>query len=81
MGTIPAGILGLVLQDPLRKVFASPTSAAIFLIVNGLLLFGAERLRRRAPGAPEGERDPDNRIAERVSWRRPPGWARPRRWP
>src|SRR5436305_7229005 len=43
MGTIPAGLLGLLLQDPLRKVFASATSAAIFLIINGLLLFGAER--------------------------------------
>jgi undecaprenyl-diphosphatase len=68
VGTIPAGILGLALESPLRKVFASPTSAAIFLFVNGLLLFAAERLRRRAPDAPERERDEDNRIAERVSW-------------
>ncbi len=73
VGTIPAGILGLLLQDPLRKVFASPTSAAIFLFVNGLLLFAAERLRRRAPGAPEGEADADNRIADRVSWRQAVG--------
>lgn len=69
VGTIPAGILGLTLESPLRKLFASPTSAAIFLFVNGLLLFGAERLRRRAPNAPEDERDEDNRIAQRVSWR------------
>src|SRR5947209_264309 len=73
VGTIPAGILGLLLQDPLRKVFASPTSAAIFLMVNGILLYGAERLRRRAPGAPEGESDADNRIAERISWRQAAG--------
>lgn len=69
VGTIPAGILGLTLEHALRKLFASPTSAAIFLTVNGLLLFGAERLRRRAPDAPERERDGDNRIAHRVSWR------------
>ena len=31
-------------RDTLRKVFASPDSAAIFLIINGLLLFGAEQL-------------------------------------
>jgi len=73
VATIPAGILGLLLQDPLRKVFASPTSAAIFLTVNGGLLFVAERLRRRAPGLPEGETDADNRIADRVSWRQAVG--------
>lgn len=73
VGTIPAGILGLLLQDPLRKVFASAESAAIFLFINGLLLFAFERLRRRAPGAPEGETDIDNRIATRVSWRQAVG--------
>jgi undecaprenyl-diphosphatase len=69
VGTIPAGILGLALENALRKVFASPASAAAFLILNGLLLFGAEHLRKRAPGMPEGERDSDNRIASRMSWR------------
>jgi undecaprenyl-diphosphatase len=49
VGTIPAGLLGLILEHPLRKVFASPISAAVFLTLNGLMLFGAERLRRRAP--------------------------------
>jgi undecaprenyl-diphosphatase len=72
-GTIPAGILGLALEKPLRKLFASPTDAAIFLIVNGLLLFAAERLRRRAPDAPEREADEDERIAHRVSWRQAGG--------
>ena len=66
VGTIPAGILGLLLQDSLRKVFASPTSAAIFLTLNGVLLYGAERLRRRAPVT---EADDDARIARTVSWR------------
>lgn len=67
VGTIPAGILGLLLESPLRDLFASPTSAAIFLMVNGLLLFGAERLRKRAPVHETG--DPDGRIADRLSWR------------
>jgi undecaprenyl-diphosphatase len=69
VGTIPAGILGLTLEHALRKVFASAASAAAFLIVNGALLYGAERLRRQAPGAPEAEPDEDRRIAHRVSWR------------
>jgi undecaprenyl-diphosphatase len=68
VATIPAGLLGLTLESPIRKLFASPTIAAVFLTVNGLLLFGAERLRKRAPNAPEREADEDNRIAHRVSW-------------
>src|SRR5882757_11572629 len=40
VGTIPAGILGLLLQDKLRTVFASSTSAGLFIALNGVLLFG-----------------------------------------
>jgi len=65
LGTIPAGILGLLLQDSLRKLFASPLYASIFLALNGLLLFGAELLRRRAP---ETADDDDTRIARKVGW-------------
>src|SRR6184192_1115395 len=35
VGTIPAGILGLLLEHKLRGVFASAASASAFLIVNG----------------------------------------------
>jgi undecaprenyl-diphosphatase len=66
MGTIPAGILGLLLEHKLRNVFASATSASFFLAMNGLLLFGAELLRRRAL---QTERDDDVRIARTVSFR------------
>jgi undecaprenyl-diphosphatase len=66
VGTIPAGILGLLLESSLRNVFASAQSAAIFLFCNGLLLLGAERLRRRAPQTAE---DDDTRIAQQVGWR------------
>src|SRR5438477_12644511 len=66
VGTIPAGILGLVLEHQLRKIFASPKSASFFLICNGFLLYGAELLRRRAPQTDE---DDDTRIARQVSWR------------
>jgi undecaprenyl-diphosphatase len=68
VGTIPAGILGLTLEHALRKLFASPASAAAFLIVNGLLLLGAERLRRRPPRPDDWKGDSDERIA-RMSWR------------
>jgi undecaprenyl-diphosphatase len=65
VGTIPAGLLGLLLQDSLRKFFASPEYASIFLALNGVLLFGAEMLRRRAP---ETTDDDDARIARTVGW-------------
>jgi undecaprenyl-diphosphatase len=48
IATIPAGILGVALEHELRVVFAKPEAAAIFLIVNGLILAAGERLRRRA---------------------------------
>jgi undecaprenyl-diphosphatase len=66
VGTIPAGLLGLLLEHKLRSVFASAQSAAIFLFVNGLLLYGAELLRRRAPVV---EEEDDARIARTLSWR------------
>ncbi|SIS04494.1 undecaprenyl-diphosphate phosphatase [Williamsia sterculiae] len=50
IGTVPVGIVGLVAEHPLREVFATPLAAAIFLFLNGGLLFAAERLRRRAVG-------------------------------
>ena len=54
VGTIPAGILGLLLEHALRTLFASATSAAIFLMVNGVLLLIFERERRRAVARPAG---------------------------
>jgi undecaprenyl-diphosphatase len=65
VGTIPAGILGLFLQDRLGKLFASGASAALFLTLNGVMLLFAERLRRRAP---QTDRDDDTRIARQVGW-------------
>jgi undecaprenyl-diphosphatase len=65
LGTIPAGILGLALQDYLRKLFASGEYASIFLALNGAMLYGAELLRRRAPVAAD---DDDERIARTVGW-------------
>jgi undecaprenyl-diphosphatase len=68
IGTIPAGILGLALEHKLRDLFASPTSAAIFLTVNGVLLLAFESLRRRQPRPGDYEGDGDARIA-RISFK------------
>lgn len=69
IGTVPAGILGLALEHPLRTVFASPEAAAIFLVLNGFLLLAFESLRKRQPSPGDGEGDPDPRIATKMSLR------------
>lgn len=66
VGTVPVGLIGLLAEKPLRSVFASPTSAAAFLVANGVMLLGAERLRRRV--VPTSEHGSDERLA-RLSWR------------
>jgi len=64
VGTIPAGLLGLIFEHPLRELFASAQSAAAFLIVNGFLLLFFERFRRRPPRTGDYLGDSDPRIAK-----------------
>jgi undecaprenyl-diphosphatase len=47
IATIPAVILGFLLEKFVRGLFGSPVVAASFLVVNGLLLLFGERLRRQ----------------------------------
>ncbi len=48
VASIPAGIFGLVFEHQLRTLTAKPEIAAIFLMVNGCVLFAAEWFRKRA---------------------------------
>jgi undecaprenyl-diphosphatase len=48
IASIPAGVLGLAFEHQLRTLTAKPEIAAAFLMLNGLVLFAAERYRRRA---------------------------------
>jgi undecaprenyl-diphosphatase len=48
IATIPVGVIGIALEHTFRTLFAKPLAASIFLTINGLILLGAERLRRRA---------------------------------
>jgi len=48
LGTIPVGISGLLLEHTFRTVLSKPVPTAVFLLLNGLILLGAEHLRRRA---------------------------------
>jgi undecaprenyl-diphosphatase len=44
--TIPAVVIGFLFEKKLREGFAAPTLAAAFLVINGVMLFVAERLQR-----------------------------------
>jgi undecaprenyl-diphosphatase len=46
--TIPVGLTGVALEHTFRTLFAKPAAAAVLLFVNGLILAGAELLRRSA---------------------------------
>ena len=67
VGSIPAALAGLLLEHTLRTFFAVPLAASLFLVVNGLILAGAEVRRRqldarrsRPAGAPVN--GPDRRL-------------------
>jgi undecaprenyl-diphosphatase len=47
IATIPAVVLGFILEKFVRGLFGSPVVAASFLVVNGVLLFFGDRLRGR----------------------------------
>jgi undecaprenyl-diphosphatase len=65
VGTIPAGILGLLFEQQIRSIFVTARSAAFFLIVNGILLLVADYLRRRAKSSDSGSSIP--RLAK-LKW-------------
>jgi undecaprenyl-diphosphatase len=75
VGTIPAAVLGVFLQTKIKNLFASPSEAAVFLVVNGVLMIGFELLRRRAErravvtATSRVEREEQFAQAERISFR------------
>src|SRR5215469_12512936 len=73
IGTIPAGLIGIFLQTPLKQLFASPVIAAGFLVVNGSILFAGERLRQRSEAqhaslSPK-EREAQYRTLSSLTWK------------
>jgi undecaprenyl-diphosphatase len=59
VGTIPAGILGLAFEHVIQKLFGGVLVAAVFLMLNGVILIAGDRLRKREGGKP----------LEALSWR------------
>lgn len=56
LGTVPAAIAGLLLEDPISALFESPALTALALVGTGVILFGASLL-------PVG-----GRTTEEMSW-------------
>lgn len=68
VGTVPAGVIGILFQKKVQELFKSPFYVASFLALNGLLLFAAELLKTRARNR-ASLRDADKRsIAAETSW-------------
>jgi undecaprenyl-diphosphatase len=71
--TIPVGILGVVLEHPIRTALAKPLAASIFLVVNGFILLSAESYRRRsevrALARREGAKEDGGRRLDTLDYR------------
>jgi len=63
VATIPVGIAGALLQHLFTHVFSKPVLVAGFLFVNGLILLGGERLRRRGAEAESAQIAADMAMA------------------
>ena len=48
LATIPVGLVGLKFEHEFRVFFGKPIRAAIFLAINGAILFAGEKFRRKA---------------------------------
>ncbi|MBU6422901.1 MAG: undecaprenyl-diphosphate phosphatase [Chloroflexota bacterium] len=66
VATVPAGLIGLLFQQRIQELLATPRIAAALLAVNGLGLLGIEVLRRRAMA-------PDPAWPVRFGWTRAVG--------
>ena len=64
VGTIPVGILGVYLESPVRNLFGSAAYAAIFLMINALIMFAGEFFRRRQ----HKDRNRRYKRLEKMTW-------------
>jgi undecaprenyl-diphosphatase len=56
IGTLPAGIFGIVLKNSVEKAFSSPLATGVSLLFTAVLLVIAERIGKR------------NKVLERIKW-------------
>jgi undecaprenyl-diphosphatase len=75
VATIPVGLIGLAFEHEFRVLFGKPIRAAIFLIINGLILLAGELFRRKASVQADQEIAEERELVA-VSGVRPAGAAR-----
>ncbi len=64
VGSIPVGILGVYLESPVRNLFGSAAFAAIFLMINALIMFAGEFFRKRQ----HEDRSKQYKRLEKMTW-------------
>ncbi len=73
VATIPAGLLGVLFEEKIKILFGSPSAAALFIFLNGLVLFGAEYLSstKKARLSTKSEQSDSTHVdaaVARLSW-------------
>ena len=63
LATIPVGLVGLGFEHEFRVLFGKPIRAAIFLVVNGVILYAGEKFRTRASLKADAELAADRQDA------------------
>jgi undecaprenyl-diphosphatase len=63
LATIPVGLVGLGFEHEFRVLFGKPIRAAIFLVVNGVILYAGEKFRTRASLKADAELAADRQHA------------------
>ena len=63
LATIPVGLAGLFFEHAFRVIFGKPVLAAVFLVVNGVILFAGEKFRPRKSRQADAEVAEDRRQA------------------
>jgi len=64
LATIPVGLVGLTFEHKFRVIFGVPSRAAVFLVLNGIILYAGERFRTRKSRQAD-EQALQDRAAER----------------
>jgi undecaprenyl-diphosphatase len=63
LATVPVGLVGLAFEHEFRVLFGRPVRAAIFLMVNGVILFAGEKFRTKKSLAADAELEAEAGLA------------------